>query len=772
MITIQHSPSAEQPPFSHLRATRTGRSASAIGRRSGLLRGRVGPRLMTFLVCGLAAVPAVHGATFTVNSANDVQDGLCDAAHCSLRDAIHAANGTAGADQIEFAIPGAGVHTIAVGSALPAILETVTIDGLTQPGASANTLPVGSDAVLLIEIDGSGAPGGSRGLRLRASSCTVRGLVIHGFQAAAIESPDPLSGHTIEGNSLGLRADGTTVAGNGGGVRCVACSTSTIGGTSPAARNVISGNGGRGVQLLSSSSGNLIQGNYIGTDAGGTQDRGNGGWGVFVTGGSTNNTIGGSAPGAGNVISGNGEEGVRIGSAGASGNVVAGNLIGTDATGSAALGNDLEGVHVTAAPSTTIGGTAAGAGNVISGNGPRGILISDGATGTEVQGNLIGLDSAGTAALPNGSGILIQNSDANTIGGATAGARNVISGNTNTGVRIAAGAEPATGNVVAGNFIGTDASGTAALGNGGEGVHLHGEGGAAVSSNTIGGAAAGAGNVIAGNVGSGVLASGDNSTGNAILGNRIGTDLASSLPLPNASGVRFEDGASAQVQANHILSNGTGALLIGTSSFEATSDGNCVVFNGAGVDNLTGASTTFTDNWWGSPDGPSGAGPGAGDSVSADVVFSPFLAAAPAGCPTSAGMVTVVQDTVPDGPQDFDFSGDLGAFTLDDDADATLPNTVPFFAAPGAYAVTQSPVAGFDLVAIDCVDPSGDSVVDLAGGTAFIELGDGESVTCTFVSQSPTLSIPTLGVPGMIGLVLMLMAIGLFVLRRGGRIRS
>ncbi|MEM7051594.1 MAG: IPTL-CTERM sorting domain-containing protein [Acidobacteriota bacterium] len=825
----------------------------------------VGRFALVAIISTAFAVPGALAATFTVNAADDVNDASCDGVHCSLREAILAANGAAGPDDIEFDIAGGGVQTIAVtGSALPAVTEALTIDGYSQPGASANTLAVGSDAVILIELDGS-ALGGGAGLTLSASGCTVRGLAIGGFPGAGINNPAASTGQVIAGNFVGLAADGSTAAGNGGvGVRCIACSTALIGGTAPADRNVISANGVHGISFQTAAPDNTVQGNYIGTDASGTLDRGNTQRGIWITGGgATSNTIGGSVAGAGNVISGNGSEGVRVNG---SSTVIAGNFIGTDATGSAALPNGL-GVQLQTAQNT-VGGLLAAARNVISGNNGRGILINSGASENLVAGNFIGTDVSGTVALPNGSGMLIISASDNTVGGTSSAARNVISGNNGTGIRIATGSDATSGNTVAGNFIGTDVSGTLPLGNGIHGISLASDGVTALSSNTVGGAAAGAANVIAANTEAAIATSGATSSSNAVVGNFIGTDLGAALALPNAIGIRLELGASLQVQSNRILNNGTGVFLEGAgSSFEAASDGNCLAFNGTGVDNTTGAGTSFVDNWWGSPDGPSGVGPGAGDSVSSDVLFAPFLAAPPTGCPSSTGQVIVSQDTIPDGPQDFaftgdlgafsldddtdptllasqsffvpagiynvtasvvagftltdlfcsdpsgistgdlgtrtvsvdllagetvtctfvsvedgsititkdvvpdspqdfDYTGDLGGFSLDDDADPTLPTSETFMVAPGTYLVTELAVANLPLTDIECVDPSGDTLVDLDTATATIELGDGEAVACTFVSAAPVIAIPTLGTYGLLAMVGLLLVTAMRVLRR------
>jgi hypothetical protein len=207
-----------------------------------------------------------------------------------------------------------------------------------------------------------------------------------------------------------------------------------------------------------------VQGNLIGTDITGARALGNGLDGVFLDG-AASTLVGGLEPALANIISGNGAVGVRLSGAGATANVVAGNRIGTDPTGTAALGNGFDGVFTIDAPGNTIGGTAQGAGNVISSNGVVGIqLFGAGSTGNVVQGNLIGTDSTGMVALANGlDGVFINDAPGNLIGGRARGARNVISGNGSSGVQVFL--PGSRGNTLQGNFIGVGKNGRVRLGN-------------------------------------------------------------------------------------------------------------------------------------------------------------------------------------------------------------------------------------------------------------------------------------------------------------------
>jgi parallel beta-helix repeat protein len=372
----------------------------------------------------LLSAPPASAATITVTGTGDTiaVDGAV-----TLREAITSidnganvnvdvvAGGAYGTnDQINFAIPGVGLQTIAPASNLPMITKPVKIDGYTQPGSSPNTLAVGDNAVIKIDLSGVNISNICVGLRVQGTSnTTIRGLAIHLCGA-------PLyivggSGHKVIGNFLGTDPTGSVV--DWPSITYVLyvedSSNDTIGGTAPADRNIISGGeGGAGVFINAISpnfsSGNIVQGNYIGTNAAGTaallnSDGAHQYDGVEMGVNCTNNLIGGTAVGAGNLISGNGFSGVYIGAFSSASNVVQGNLIGTDATGLAPLGNGSAlnggaGVLV-AGTNNLIGGTAPGAGNVIAFNvGPaagapqighgEGVAVI-GTSGTTIRGNSI-----------------------------------------------------------------------------------------------------------------------------------------------------------------------------------------------------------------------------------------------------------------------------------------------------------------------------------------------------------------------------------------------
>ena len=227
-------------------------------------------------------------------------------------------------------------------------------------------------------------------------------------------------GNVIEGNRIGADRPSGTANANEIGV-FVGGNDNVISG-----RNVISGNERVGVTVAGA--GNAVSGNYIGTDPSGSVAVPNAVEGIWVAG--EGNTVGGSTAAERNVISGNGLFGINVSGSGATGNLVKGNYIGVDATGGKAMGNR-NGVGVSfGAQNNVIGGAAPGEGNVISGN-SVGVLVRDVATtGNVLQGNRIGIEAVGQEPLPNGTGIsILDGAQNNAIGGTAKGEENVISAN-------------------------------------------------------------------------------------------------------------------------------------------------------------------------------------------------------------------------------------------------------------------------------------------------------------------------------------------------------
>ena len=515
------------------------------------LTGRFNPTIATLLMLiGLLflTVTATSAKTITVTGLGDTiaVDGVV-----TLREAICAANtnavcgdapkGDPGADIINFNIPGSGVRTIIVNLALPTIIEPLTIDGYSQrpctsnpaPCSKPNTLLNGSDAVLLIELNGINTNGFTNGLSISAGNTTVRGLVINRFIGNGIRIVGGSGGDVIEGNFISTDPTGTIALPNKTtGIYVTGAPNCLIGGTTPAARNLISGNsvlptGASAIEIDGQPNtplpGTMIQGNFIGTNAAGTAVLANVGAGIILAY-TSNTTIGGTSSGARNIISGS-LYGIEIIPGG--GSIVQGNYIGTDVTGTVDLGNKETGISIGGlSTNNLIGGTVAGARNVVSGNGSSGIELNGGqVSGTVIQGNYVGVDATGMKKMGNSaSGVSVILSIANTIGGTVPAARNIISGNDLYGVLLASGAN---NNQVQGNFIGTAVDGLSPVGNA-SGVGILN----ASDTNTIGGTVSGSGNLIAFNLGNGVLVNQSSlAINNAILGNAIvsNADLGISL---------------------------------------------------------------------------------------------------------------------------------------------------------------------------------------------------------------------------------------------------
>jgi hypothetical protein len=368
---------------------------------------------------GMAVAGAASATTFTVTNTSDSGAG-------SLRQAILDANFSFGNDDIAFAIPGPGVQTITLASGLPPITQPVLLDGFTQPGSSPNTNPVGQglNAVLMIQIDGSGAVNepcfqvfaGNDDLLVTA----IQGLVVNRCLVGAIHVGTGGDGMVVAGNYLGTDPSGASVPGpQGFGVRIENALHVSIGGTSPFERNLISGHGDAGVVT------NVA---------------------AFLS--------------------------------------IRGNLIGTDAAGDAGVASDVfgDGLRLDVAASVTVGGTDPAARNVVSGILGAGIVVSNADASGAITGNLIGTDVTGTHAIGNADGISVESASPAITG-------NVISGNV-TGIEL-----EFSSSVIRGNFIGTDETASLELGNTGAGIYARTDNGHIV----VGGDGPGEGNDIAHN---------------------------------------------------------------------------------------------------------------------------------------------------------------------------------------------------------------------------------------------------------------------------------
>lgn len=454
-------------------------------------------RLRMIMVTGAILIAMVTVAMVTASqAATYLVVNTADSGAGSLRWAIQTANISSGIDTIAFAIPGTGPHTIAPATALPAITDRVLIDGYTQPGAvvNSNTMLSGINAVLQIELNGASAlTGGANG----ALDVMAGGTVIRGLAIGRWDIPGiRLAGsgdHAVEGCFIGTNITGTAGLPNTMGI-AVASIHNIIGGPDHKDRNLISGNTGEG---------------------------------LYITGDST---------------------------------IVYGNFIGADVTGTAALANRNAGIHVDLADYTEIGGSVLQARNLISGNvagtggNGDGIWIYGG-TGNDVIGNYIGIDITGFSALGNArTGVYIRNSSDGWVGGESAPFRNVISGNQLNGVCLG---DSTSGFHVSANYIGCDASGLGAIGNGTSGVLTW-----YSEYNMIGGYTAGHGNVISGNGLHGVYLY---STADTVQGNYIGTDHTGTGPMANA--------------AIGVFARSVGCVIGKTGGISPSGGGNVIAFN-------------------------------------------------------------------------------------------------------------------------------------------------------------------------------------------------
>ena len=493
-----------------------------------------------------------------------------------------AADGTARPNGIGVLVSGLDAQAAVIGeAALGNRISGNATDGVRfEAGASGallgNTIGLG--------IDGTAMPNGGSGVSLDSAGSVVIGgssiddrNVISGNAGVGILVAGDSAGTVIEGNWIGLSADGEVGVGNGdAGIRVTGANANArIGGTGAGAGNVISGNLGHGVEIAGGASANEILANVIGLDAIGAIAVGNAKAGVAVLDGAASTTIG--RLGYGNVISGNAEEGVSIAST-ADTTAITGNTIGLTLDGDLPVGNGKDGVFVDGAAGTTI--TA----NIISGNAGDGIGVEGaGAVGTEILGNIVGLNAAGDAAVGNkGVGIAVVDVPSILIGGGSSIERNVVSGNGSHGIVVTSTlADGAANSRISSNYVGLDASGTAAIGNAGDGVRIDGVG--AVSATIVS-------NVVTANAGAGIRVTGDASSA-VISANTIGLDAAASAALGNEEdGVRLEGGSGHLVGGNatdaNVVAGNLGKGIVASATDAATIAANIVGTNLAGASGL------------------------------------------------------------------------------------------------------------------------------------------------------------------------------------------
>jgi parallel beta-helix repeat protein len=491
-------------------------------------------------------------------------------------------------------------YRIIIDSALQITNNNIVINGSTQPASNSK----GPE----IEVRTNGA---YNALSLDGTAPTVEGLVINrasGTGSIGIVLNDGADGAHIYNCYVGTTATGEAPAPGKfyNGVSLSSVVGARIGGTTAPERNVISNNAFDGI-ALSGSSNNLIIGNHIGTNYAGDAAIANLLDGIYLATASGNNTIGGSTgtpgTGAGNLISGNVEKGIYMVSG--NGNKISGNIIGLNKAGDTKManGNNFSGqggIYVYG-QSHIIGGVTAGEGNIISGNNGDGIHINGSATrDNKIWGNYIGTNLAGSSALNNSAnGInLYSQANNNLIGSTESGGRNVISGNTNSGIQIhgdnVVGGDETGSNEVIGNYIGLNAAGTAAVPND-LGIYIDNK----AVLNRIGNGAANGRNIVSGNAKEGIFIFDVGTDHNEVLGNYIGTNVGGTAAVPNCStggsgGVYIGDGSNNRIGGNvsgegNLISGNTqaGVYLSGPSNEVY---GNLIGTNASGAGPITNES--------------------------------------------------------------------------------------------------------------------------------------------------------------------------------------
>lgn len=573
----------------------------------------------------LSVSSTTDSVTFTVTNTSDSGSG-------SLRQAILDANTASGLDSIHFAIPSPGPFTIMLATPLPEISSPLTIDGTTQTGFSGTPIVtidgsllsspdargldvrIGSSVVrglsivnfddagislgrlrlgagpgfwftegnyIGIDPSGTAAPNGI-GIEYHPDDATAGGVMLIGGTTSGARNiisgnlvanisrgtgPDGDMQLYIRGNYIGTNPAGTAVVGaTPYGIRAVALPVE-IGGTTAGSRNIISGAllDGVRVDAFTGSHTALIQGNYFGTDVTGLNLLGNG-VAIRVESG-TDHTVGGTTPAARNILAA-GSGPILLFLDASSNSVVQGNYIGLGVDGSTPFGNTA-GITLHVGSGHTIGGTTAGARNVISGCTGAGVFIEEGATGHTVAGNYIGTDASGLLARPNGTGVRLEAGAVNNIIGTSSGT-NVISGNDTNGVEIA---DASNGNVIANNLIGLAGDGTTPLGNNQRGIYIKDSTG-----NLVGGASASDRNIIAYNGLSGIHVDLGAGTPNAneFLANSIYDNAGMGIDL-YPPGVNPNDPQDPDDGPNHLqnfpnlsLAQTSGATLRVTGTLDST----------------------------------------------------------------------------------------------------------------------------------------------------------------------------------------------------------
>lgn len=591
--------------------------------------------LSDLVLIGTTQEPAVlmssPAQVYVVNSTDDAGgDCMTGLAPCTLRRAMFLANQSSDYDYIVFDLPPAGAQTIHLQSELPRITTPMLIDATTQPGY------IGSP---IVELDGSGASGNLNGFSVEASNSVFRGFIINRMKATVTDNGVMIAGNGIaiystnfhrnvggnfvEGNWFGIDASGNVDLGNHAtGVNIYDADFNTIGGTVPSARNVMSGNGnpeetglqGAGLALTAADL-NSIKGNFIGTNASGNASVGNS-YGSFFSG--ILNDFGGDEVGAGNVVSGNGSAPNSFGDCAGRGVMVVsvytleftagltnnnnfkGNLIGTDVTGTQAVGNCQTGITSEGNINTFIGSITPGGRNTISANGWDAVWcgfaeslqfpfsgacsVSGNNIGTDITGmNILGNDqrnntcvgfciSSDTVWFPtNDNDLAIAGGPGGTSEAECTGFCNVISGN--YAQTLGGGGIEKVGNgfgFIVNNYLGVNRTGTAALPNFNAFGHFSGGFVFGGTSDDGNGGTVSNRNIVSGNHAQGAYVQ-PRLPGEfyAIRGNYFGTSSDGLSAIPNGIGGSSSSALSVYAEGGTLLSIG-GSEIADRNIFAAT----------------------------------------------------------------------------------------------------------------------------------------------------------------------------------------------------------
>lgn len=414
-----------------------------------------------FLLTGFVCVS--YANVFTVVNTNDSGNG-------SLRKAISDVNITPGNHSILFNIPVSdpnynatqGVWRISLSSALPIIMRgNLLIDGSSQTTNQGNFNLYGPE----ILIDGNNLVASDFAFNIyNVSGVTIKGFIIGGFKIGISVNGLTASNNIIQGNYIGCNYNATDTLSNINGIELLGSKNNIIGGSTINERNIVSGNRHVGIRLANSNN-NVVKGNYVGLNRLGNSALLNYD-GISIEGTSKYNIIGGYTADERNYVSGNDAYGIPVFGSGCDYNLIIGNYIGTDITGTIAIPNTYGVLFDDGASHNRVGGYEPGAGNLLSGNSGYGVfLYNPGTQNDSVIGNLIGTDWTGTLPLPNANGIVVDGPTFNHfIDG------NVVSANLQNGIVLhLLGTD---NNIIVGNKIGTDITGTQPLGNGLDGVRI------------------------------------------------------------------------------------------------------------------------------------------------------------------------------------------------------------------------------------------------------------------------------------------------------------